>query len=256
LYGFIKKARSVMVDEVTDRFFIERPSNIRLVQIWMSKQYPAEKWLPETWHTLSKALYLTALRDAVSIAGMATRSSPRKEQKTSAAPSLVRNQSDDEDEGTGTPADSNADLVTDEAAWWAKLDKSTIREFRDEDGIVNEFALIYHVRSFPLHYIVFKQTASHLPHEGNSEQLFSRSGALSDDNGKMDPARLAVWTSIRINYKPTYQPSYEQTLQRYLLKFSKGGNASSLHEDNLGLLLEGGEDGEGGEYYVTPSHGG
>ena len=34
---------------------------------------------------------------------------------------------------------------------------------------------------------VFKQTASHIPHEGNSEQMFSRSGALSDDNGKMDP---------------------------------------------------------------------
>ena len=63
---------------------------------------------------------------------------------------------------------------------------------------VNEFALVYHLRqSFPLHFIVFKQTASHLPHEANSEQLFSRSGSLSDDNGKMDPAQLAVWTSAR-----------------------------------------------------------
>ena len=43
--------------------------------------------------------------------------------------------------------------------------------------------------------------ASHLPHEGNSEQLFSRTGALSDNNGKMDPTRLAVWTSIGVNYK-------------------------------------------------------
>ena len=66
---------------------------------------------------------------------------------------------------------------------------------------------MYHVRnSFPLHYIVFKQTASHIPHEGNSEQLFSRSGDLSDDNGKMDPARLGVWTSIGVNYS-TYQPA-------------------------------------------------
>ena len=80
------------------------------------------------------------------------------------------------------------DTVTDEVERWSKLDKAKIREFRDDDGIVNEFALMYNVRSvFPLHYIVFKQTASHLPHEGNSEQLFSRSGALSDDNGKMDP---------------------------------------------------------------------
>ena len=80
-----------------------------------------------------------------------------------------------------------------------------IREYRDDAGIVNEFALMYHLRnSFPLHYIAFKQTASHIPHEGNSEQLFSRSGALSDDNGKMDPARLAVWTSIGVNYFGLY----------------------------------------------------
>ena len=71
----------------------------------------------------------------------------------------------------------------------------------------------------------------------------------------MDPARLAVWTTIGVNYS-SYQPSYEQIFQRYLLKFSKNGNASSLHEDDLGLL-EDGDDGEGGEYYmyVTPMDG-
>ena len=73
---------------------------------------------------------------------------------------------------------------------------------------------MYHYRhSFPLHYIVFKQTASHLPHEGNSEQLFSRSGALSDNNGKMDPTRLAVWTSIGVNYS-TYKLRADTTSQR------------------------------------------
>ena len=61
--------------------------------------------------------------------------------------------------------------------------------------------------------------------QGNSEQLFSRSGALSDDNGKMDPARLAVWTSIGVNYS-IYKPTAEQILERYLLKFSKGGKAT------------------------------
>ena len=124
----------------------------------------------------------------------------------------------------------------DEVDRWSKLDKAIIKEFRDEAGIVNEFALMYKLRNaFPLHYIVFKQTASHIPHEGNSEQLFSRSGALSDDNGKMDPSRLAVWTSIGINFD-TYQPTKKQILERYLLKFSKGGNAASLHEGDLGLL--------------------
>ena len=91
-----------------------------------------------------------------------------------------------------------------------------------------------------------KQTASHIPHEGNSEQLFSRSGALSDDNGKMDPARLAVWTSIGVNYS-IYKPTAEQILERYLLKFSKGGKATAdkLHEHDLGLLDPVHEDGEG-----------
>jgi hypothetical protein len=103
---------------------------------------------------------------------------------------------------------------------------------------VNEFALLYDLRtsSFPLHYIVFKQTASHLPHEGNSEQLFSRAGNLSDDNGKMDPARLGVWTSIGVNYA-NFQPSVKAILERYLLKFSKGGK-TQVHEDDLGLIEE------------------
>ena len=100
-------------------------------------------------------------------------------------------------------------------------------------------------KSFPLHYIVFRQTASHLPHEGNSEQLFSRSGALSDDNGKMDPHRLAVWTSIDVNYS-TYKPTDKEILERYMIKFSKGGKASvaELHKDDLGLL-DASEDAEG-----------
>ena len=109
--------------------------------------------------------------------------------------------------------------------------------YADQDGIVNEFALVYHLRqSFPLHYIVFKQTASHLPHEGNSEQLFSRSGALSENNGKMDPHRLAVWTSIGVNYS-TYKPTDKEILNRYMLKFSKSGKATvaELHKDDLGL---------------------
>ena len=110
--------------------------------------------------------------------------------------------------------------------------------FGERTRFANDFALLYRVRtSFPLHYIVFQQTASHLPHEGNSEQLFSRSGALSDPNGKMDPAILAIWTSIGVNYS-TYQPSVKEILERYMLKFSKGGKATAadLHKDDLGLL--------------------
>ena len=133
-------------------------------------------------------------------------SPPRKVAKTPGAgsSSLVRNVSDDESDDQPAVLATEYDTVTDEASRWAALDARTIREFRDDEGIVNEFALVYHLRqSFPLHFIVFKQTASHLPHEGNTEQLFSRSGALSDDNGKMDPAHLGVWTSIGVNMSTT-----------------------------------------------------
>ena len=240
LHPSISKAREIMAKELDSRFFeaAERPSNARLVQCWMSKQRPAEKWLPEAWHVLAKGLYFAMLREAAKIAELS--SSPRKVQKTLstadvASSSLIRNLSDDEDE----PAPDDAhDVVTAEAKRWADLDKQTIKEFRDELGIVNEFALIYKVRhTFPLHYIVFRQTASHIPHEGNSEQLFSRSGALSDDNGKMDPARLAVWTAIGIN-SSTFRPTDKAILKRYMLKFSKGGtvSAADMHADDLGLL--------------------
>ena len=77
----------------------------------------------------------------------------------------------------------------------------------------------------------------------HSEQLFSRAGggALSDDNGKMNPHRLAVWTSIGVNYS-TYKPTDKEILERYFLKFSKGGKAANLHEDDPDLLDPGNAD--------------
>ena len=172
--------------------------------------------------------------------------------------SLVRSVSDDDEEDAKQQPVTDSDTVMDEVDRWSKLDKVTIKEFRDDAGIVNEFALLYKLRgAFPLHYTVFKQTAAHIPHEGNSEQLFSRSGALSDSNGKMDPARLAVWTSIGVNYS-TFQPSDKQILERYLLKFGAGGKAANLHEDDLGLLdadnIEGAST-SGGEVYVQTTDG-
>ena len=116
---------------------------------------------------------------------------------------------------------------------WATLDQAKIDEFMDSDGIINEFALLYKQRNaFPLHYIVFKQVSSHLPHEANTEQLFSLAGNLSDDNGKMDPYRLSVWVSIAANRK-VFMPSTKAILERYMAKFSKGGTMDL--NDDLGL---------------------
>ena len=70
--------------------------------------------------------------------------------------------------------------------------------------------------TFPLHYIVFKQTASHLPHEGNVEQLFSRSGNLADPN--MHPHFLGALTSIGVN-KAAFKPPAELIKEKYFVKF-------------------------------------
>jgi hypothetical protein len=253
LYSLTTTARQVLAEECQSRFFGERPSNLRLVQMWMSKQRAPEKWMPQAWQVLAKGLYLKMLRAATKIAGIGEKASPCKKQKTAAAASsssLVRNLSSDEDELAGTEEGGMVDVVTSEAELWKNIDKATIREFTDKEGLVNEFALVYKMRqTCPLHYIVFKQVSSHLGHEANSEQLFSQSGKLSDDNGKMDPHRLAVWTSIGVN-RSIYEPSTKQIMERYFLKFSKGGK--TVHDDDLGLVDTGSEvnAADDGGYYA------
>ena len=237
LHSLTSTAREIIIAELEGRFFGERPSNNRLVQMWMSEQRAPEKWLPAAWQVLAKGLYLRMLRAATKIAGIDEKTSPRKKQKVEVAAStsaLVRNLSSDEDEPAATVDLGVVDPVTDEAARWKNLDKATVREFQDKDGLVNEFALIYKLRhAFPLHYVCFKQVSSHIGHEANSEQLFSGAGKLSDDNGLMDPHRLAVWTSIGAN-RSVYEPSTKQIMERYFLKFSKGGK--KVHDDDVGLI--------------------
>ena len=65
----------------------------------------------------------------------------------------------------------------------------TVRPIRDlhalchDKGLLNEFAMMYALRErFPLHYVVFRQTSSHLPHEANVEQVFSRSGLVGPEH--------------------------------------------------------------------------
>ena len=233
LMDMVVTAREVLSNEIQDRFFAERPSNVRLVQIYMSKQRPAEKWLPPDWLVLARGLYLKMLRDAAIIAGVQVRTSPRKQAKK--AGGLFRfSRSEVEPETDDGPLPS-MDSVTDEVARWKSLATETVLECEDDDGLVNEFALMWKLRgSFPLHAIVFKQCASHMCHEGNSEQLFSRAGALSDGNGRSPPHRLAVWASIGCNRK-VYEPPKQDILTRYFKKFSRGGKLDALEEYHVGL---------------------
>ena len=97
---------------------------------------------------------------------------------------------------------------------------------------MNEFALMWNLKdSFPLHYIVFKQTAVHIPHEANVEQVFSTSGILSSPH--MDPRHLARLTMIARN-KKIYKPPVQKILSRYFQKFSKAGKLA-WEESTLGV---------------------
>ena len=142
--------------------------------------------------------------------------------------------------------------ISDEIARWAAIEKAKIDSFKDDNGLVNEFALMWHLRvSFPLHFAVFKQTASHMCHEGNTEQLFSLSGRLSDDNGKMDPHNLAVWTEIGANMK-VFMPSTDAIMKRYFEKYSKAGVLAEQEDPKCCLVSEEGEvdNLEAGGYYA------
>ena len=167
----ISTARSVLAQELEDRFFTERPSNSHLVQCYMSEQLSMEVWAPSEWVSIAKALYARMLREAASIAEVGLHISPRKKQKTAAASSsggLFRNLAT-----TQTPPVDDAakdfDAVSDEMQRWQTIDVAVMAEFFYEEGLLNEFALLYKLRnSFPLHYTLFKQVSSHLPHEANT----------------------------------------------------------------------------------------
>ena len=91
---------------------------------------------------------------------------------------------------------------------------------------------MWHLKdSFPLHFVVFKQTAVHIPHEANVEQVFSTAGRLSDAH--QDPHHLATLTSIARN-KKVYKPEAKKIFSRYFQKYSRASKLD-FEEDTLGL---------------------
>ena len=231
-------AREVMVKELNDRFFGERPSNSRLVQLHMSKQMRSTAWLPAAWRTLAETLYLAWLRKASNHLKSSTvqlPSSPNKRAKvTSSSSSTLILFDDDEEAATAAAADDDDenDELTLEVERWKSISTDTVNTFKSkETGMLNEFAFMWAKRKdFPLHYFVFRQTASHLPHEGNVEQIFSLGGRLSDPN--MNPAYLATLVFMGANQK-VFMPPVKEVWQRYLRKFTKQGKL--LDADGLGM---------------------
>ena len=127
-----------------------------------------------------------------------------------------------------TPSDG-FDPVTDEVERWERLDPDLYSEFIDAGGLLNEFAMMWALRErFPLHFVVFKQTACHLPHEANVEMVFSRAGNLSDPN--MDPEFLAHLVMVLIN-KKSYKPLIDAIKDKYFELFrGKGGEGQEADE--------------------------
>ena len=68
--------------------------------------------------------------------------------------------------------DDGFDPVMEEVERWARLPRADYAAYYDKDGLLNEFEIMWVLRDkFPLHFIVFKQTACHLAHVANVEQV-------------------------------------------------------------------------------------
>ena len=142
----------------------------------MSKGYPASVYLSEAQHALARTLYLQWLRQAAVIANIKTTAAPNaaaKRQKTvglfrggiaaearkaaAEAPLMLAGPSTSAADSAPAPA-VDSDIVTDEVNRWLALSQDKINSFIDDEGMLNEFALLYDQKDlFPLHFIVFKQ---------------------------------------------------------------------------------------------------
>ena len=79
---------------------------------------------------------------------------------------------------------------------------------------------------FPFHFVVFNQTVCHLTDEDNVEQVFSRTGQLSEVN--LDPDAFDDMVSVMVN-KFTHKPSVKDIMDKYYEMFPD--NNQSLHKE-------------------------
>ena len=116
-------------------------------------------------------------------------------------------------------------MVDAEIKLWEKMDPALISKHVGSDGILDEFALVSDIEDvMPLHYLLFRMCAAHLPHEANSESTFFRAGMLSDPN--LEPGMHAVLTRINGN-KATYKPLSEDILARYKRNYHQEHNVEA-----------------------------
>jgi len=125
--------------------------------------------------------------------------------------------------------DAGFDEVTDEIARWEALNSKEIECFRKADGLIDEFALLWAMRlRFPLHFFVFKQTASHLPFEANVERVFSVAGYLSDPCRHAEHLVDVVMAAVN---RKAFDPSIEAIRAQYYEMFRGIAGATSVAVD-------------------------
>lgn len=108
---------------------------------------------------------------------------------------------------------------------WKYLPRSTYKAYEDDDGVINEFLMMWeHREEFPRHFVVFKQCAAHLHHEANVEQIFSLAGRIADPS--LDPEHLQRMVQVNFN-KKFHMPTIENIRAKYYSKYRKAGSSGS-----------------------------
>jgi len=156
------------------------------------------------------------------LAGRGERASPPREAKRKARTSngFFDNCIGDDDPDP-IEVGAGSDTVALEIAKWKVLPAETVGKYKDVDGLVDEFALLFSLREqFPLHCLLFKRLAADLPHEANAESTFSLSGRLSSDNTHTSPGGLSTFVRINKN-RAVYEPKREETFKAYRQKFGQ-----------------------------------
>ena len=172
----VQTAAEILGRELQERLFDFRSSNSRCVELRMSKQGDVmsskSSMLTPEQKQFCETAYLQALRLAES-QGLGKK---KPEVRTSPRKALASHQRsggklfEDDDDDTEQAEEITSDAVMLEVGEWSRISKANYQQFMLESGVFDEFAFMWHMRErFPLHYAVFRRTASHLPHEGNVE---------------------------------------------------------------------------------------
>lgn len=235
IHPMITTARSVMTEQINQRFLQEMPSETRLVQLFMSKQAVMSANFPAEWVASAKGFYFVWLRNAADALNISTHVSPPRPKKKSRTAYLFGGLGNEPGTPDNTaPAEevgAGSDALMLEVSRWATLPSVKIEPFRiASSGMLDEFKLIFSLRNeFPLHFFVFRQTCVHIGHEANAEDTFSLSGSLSNENTHTGINFLSRLTRIRKN-KKRFTPATYDVLNKYLDKFSKPKDGEDVQD--------------------------